>query len=607
MAEHVRYVIAKIAGGFANQVENYITGQIVAMRFKAELILDISSCLYSYDGYTLDEFAIPNCVKVISAESGHKGFGRICEYDDGIREEDTVHFNDREKLIRFLKRPGNLLPQKICLEGFFPCFYQLYPNEWRVIRKSIKLKEESPFTECMKRLIDNYQMVAVHIRKGSDKRYRGYAQQVEADYYRAAIVLFKIMIPNCRFLIITDDLEYAKSILARDSKYYYVHCIGNLDADIQEFICMSRCRYIIMSPSSSFSLFAFELNSSKYKIGINQSVGKKDFHWYCNAYKQYKKDEPEGKMICVDERAIRFLSKKYKVNNKNADLSMVEDEKSNLIMDEIDAVNLTSNKIKRLMTMKFKAAMPQNGKTSLLYANILWTRYEKNINFHKRFMELLILYKCFYEALIEKIRYEELSGEQLKILLDMSDLEKNLTTKLKYHFVIVPYVPTHAQTGLYDLGAVGYVLRRLGHKVTFVFKPIEPLMGEYLDKFKYITGRGGFDTGCYQCNFDSISNVSNLIAEEDNGILISRDIRLWDLKGFRYQIYVPPIDRNDADKNKIPQEDEQRLLATADFICNTTNLNDTYEVLHERFEISRIQRMNPGDVVVAGEILKFLD
>lgn len=74
-----------------------------------------------------------------------------------------------------------------------------------------------------------------------------------------------------RISIFSDDIQYAKEVFGPSVNYHYVHLLGGMDADLDEFFCISACNGRILTQQSSFSYWATELSQSKNQINIGQN------------------------------------------------------------------------------------------------------------------------------------------------------------------------------------------------------------------------------------------------------------------------------------------------------------------------------------------------
>lgn len=116
--------------------------------------------------------------------------------------------------------------------------------------------------------INQENTVSVHVRRG-DYQSPAFIDTLgkccDIGYYIRAIDYMKKQVDSPRFVVFSDDMEWAKSNLPLNNAIYVVH---NTGADSwQDMYLMSLCKHNIIA-NSSFSWWGAWLNENEKKIVI---------------------------------------------------------------------------------------------------------------------------------------------------------------------------------------------------------------------------------------------------------------------------------------------------------------------------------------------------
>jgi hypothetical protein len=542
----------------------YAAGYALARKLNQELVLDISECWKSPCGYLLDYFKIPDSRKIVyfRLDSEHLSHVDILGVPEDLRSKVDVYKQEEEagtvtyNSLNEVKTPH---PKDIYMCGYFFSRPKYYDRYWNEIRHNFALKYSMREVEQFRKLIKNKVSVGVHIRRG-DLLLADWAVKMEDSYYKAAMAYVRKEVGKCIFCVFSDDIEYAKKMLGNDRSIYYVHFLGYDDADIAEFICLSLCDHRILSNSSTFSSLADNLNGKSNRITVYQSgdfdtkteCGKTNIRRYSFLYNLYHK---MGKMT---EKAITGAGAYQKKIDSILQTEVAADN-CELVLDEICEVSLNSYGLRkkdevRLFYQKFTALVEHDEyDNALSVACRIYEDYAASQAFRKNLIKSLEAVGAYKEAELEK-RY----------------------TKKEKHFIIVPDVKACASSAPYGLVEVGVALHHMGHKVSFIFDPMDESEQFYIKNNKILTNRVGVSFGCEQylkCDIiqEGITDFLDKFPETEL-FVITRDKafcgdRLTD-KEVKY-IFPDYTDWRDAESRhgkRIPQETIDYLYHNSDII-----------------------------------------
>jgi hypothetical protein len=266
-------VVVRLTGGLGNQMFQYATGRALADRLGAELLLDtrafehtLARNAYTRRAYALAPFNLRARLATAAdlkdwplwvVEIGMRLrfvrplFGGWC-FEPGIRYDPDI---------RTLLAP-------VFLVGYWQSERYFVDIAHR-IRADFSLRE--PLAAANDELLElarSPNSVGLHVRRGDFVSLKDAAQLhglCSVDYYRRAIGLLRSRCPDCRFLVFSDDPEWARAELPLDPSAAFV--TGNEQQPEQDLALMSACRHHIIA-NSSFSWWAGWLGSSPEQIVI---------------------------------------------------------------------------------------------------------------------------------------------------------------------------------------------------------------------------------------------------------------------------------------------------------------------------------------------------
>lgn len=145
-------------------------------------------------------------------------------------------------------------------------YFERYRND---LLKEFTLKEDFKIPETLRQIMDSYQVVSVHIRRGdyiTDSNVRKVMCICGRDYYVNAIDYMSSVLANPYFFIFTNDEKWTQENLCLNVPYTVISNHYGL-SDIQEMVLMSLCNHNIIA-NSTFSWWGAWLNTHKDKIVI---------------------------------------------------------------------------------------------------------------------------------------------------------------------------------------------------------------------------------------------------------------------------------------------------------------------------------------------------
>lgn len=446
-------------------------------------------------------------------------------------------------------------------------------------------------------------------------------------------------------MIFSDDIEYAKTILGKDSSLYYVHFLGYNDAALKEFVCLSLCTHRIMSNSSTFSKLADELNWAEERktfwkntaVWDNESnvstvnlsrrnirLSKYDIGHYSKMYRTDKKEN----IIGYKEGITRILREDIDENNCHEICNQICLYTLNVFAmgRELETQLLYKSFLCRLYLQKFQEALQSAFK--------LYHEYARDRQFTEGLIQALLSIGAYEEAVVEQIRIGKKELDYGSCDSEALDYCKKIAGKLvseKKHFIIVPRTIMFASSRIMGLVELGMVLYHLGHKVSFVFEPYNESEKTYIRENKQLTNRQGVCLGCRQYLEEDIGEGIEEFLNcflDDDIVVISRKSKYFankkDVNNLRIQYVFPDFtDMRDAESLPAGREinsDERRLLEEkADFVLTKNgdkekkngkyvlwednDSKDAYEMIDVDWEFGRMGRLSKRAIGMAADMI----
>lgn len=161
---------------------------------------------------------------------------------------------------------------KKAVSGYWQC-HRYVDNVSQELRRQFIFKY--PLLPELQDLLDKIQYgnaVFLHIRGGDyikdSKASRLYGNICTSDYYKKAIYIMKKKLQNPLFLVFTNDIEYAKSIVLEKKEMFFISDVINRKyEDWVDMMAMSQCKHAIIA-NSSFSWWGAWLIENPDKIVV---------------------------------------------------------------------------------------------------------------------------------------------------------------------------------------------------------------------------------------------------------------------------------------------------------------------------------------------------
>lgn len=647
-------VIVRISSGLANQMYEFASAYALAKELKQELVLDISECVDSAWDYCLDYFKIPDVRKIVYhtqntlniSHSDPKGILDVLRKNTKVLvEEENMNGDLVYKHLDMSELLRN--EDKIYMCGYFFSRDKYYLKYWDEIREIFKLRNESAEISHVKELIKDKISVGVHIRRG-DMLLAEWAIPMEDDYYRAAIECCREYFGDCIFLIFSDDIEYAKSILGQDDSLYYVHFFGYSDADLNEFISLSLCDHRIMSNSSTFSRLADELNWKEERKTFWKDITNSDVSANCSIINFKKRN------IRLNQFDIKQYSGQYRFKKKNILRDQYAQIRKEILFSEVNdnnykdlldkiyscSINVFHQDLtteKELTYKRFLCLVKDKQYSNALQsAYKLYNDYSSDKNFFDGLIESLLYFEAYEEAIVEA------AGMGLnKFSFDIKDSNKDKycrkifgkLKKEKKQFVIIPYAKMIASSKIISLVELGLVLKHLKHDVSFVFSPLGN-EEDYIRRNRYLTNRREVCLGCSQYVLEDVQKIGidNFLNDTFMGdiVIISRLADFFIDKqeyknGKITYVFLDFSDNRDAETEASRNMDKNEwkyLYEKANLILTKQEIkgnekqkivnwedNDSleiYSIVKERWELGREHRLSKRAIGMAADLLDSL-
>lgn len=287
-------VIVKIMGGFGNQLSQFACGYSVAKYLKQELILDVSDYENGYfRPFCLDYLNIGQYRKVYYPFPSAKTGTVECVAPEFKTNE--YAFLEQDKGIDSRERLWEQIGlKKHCyLFGYWGSKY-LLPDDKKDLINMFCLKSFNTALEIFKEKIQSQYSIGVHIRRTD------FVELKWADtenYYKAAISYVLLFHPDAHFYFFSDDIWFVRNTFGLYENFHYVHIPGGMEADLEEFFCLSSCNGRILSSSSSYSFWAGYLHPGRRNMDI--------------CYEKNASGAHEEALIYLNDSAVEALGKMF--------------------------------------------------------------------------------------------------------------------------------------------------------------------------------------------------------------------------------------------------------------------------------------------------------
>ncbi len=274
-------IISRVSPGMANAMLEYAAAYELAKACGTELIIDISEHENSIYPFMLDYFNIPDLIKIqYPIEINKMGHGKCNGIQHVLSKEDPVVLiqseePENENFNTYLYTgiaDSNVIEmgkkQDLYLNGYF-FDRKFHDKYWDEVARQFVPKENFREIRAFETYIEGKTSIAVHVRRG-DMLFAEWADEMEDNYYLAAVEWFRRHYKGCVFFIFSDDKKYVRELFGSSDDIKYVDMLGFDEADLLEFVCISRCTHRILSNSSTYSRLADDLNEGLKKITVRK-------------------------------------------------------------------------------------------------------------------------------------------------------------------------------------------------------------------------------------------------------------------------------------------------------------------------------------------------
>ena len=476
-------ITVKILGGLGNQLSAFACGYSIAKALNEELILDVADYYNGYThSYALDALNIPVCKKLTYTHASEKMLTpevipvQLKKTFDIIVDE-SEGFTDKDSLLMRINKGQN-----IYLNGYWGS-YDFFSGDEDDIRLMFAPLRKSVAYGRFLDTIREQCSVAIHMRRTD---FVSHGNVCSDDYYKAAIAHIQSIHPDAMFYFFSDDIDYAKEQFGNKEHFRYIQIFGGMDANLDEFFCISACNHRILSKQSSFSAWASYLNNSSDKIDVIYAP----------------KDSPRQKrFVCLEDQEISTLNARYDPAPRFAIQDNMEVRKymenllsqgqNQTILDIINEISMDAYSVKRADGVAFLAtkatASAQIGDLitaeQCLHKQAQYAREDEN--YHAN---------CFVVLKeLGKQKASAIHGARCATLTKSSDLRDTLDNYLfndptdqqlyktirntpKRHFIIAPNSPWFYY--IKTPQSIAVLLVKMGHSVSYIVPPrgvnIEP-------------------------------------------------------------------------------------------------------------------------------------
>lgn len=275
-------IIIEVAGGLGNQLQQYA----LYRKFESldrEVKLDISW----FEDKSIKETIKKKATTERKLELDY--FDNLI-YDTCTRKEketliggDNLAGKIRRRIlpstIRWFKETEMYHPEvlnfdNMYISGYFAC-EKYYRDVLPDLREEIKFPSGgSPHNEEIVQEMRKRNSVSVHIRRGdylSPENKEMFGNICTDAYYKRAMGIMKVEIPDAHFYIFSDDIPYAKE--KYQSKEYTIVDINHGRDNFYDMWLMSNCKNNICA-NSTFSFWGARLNKNDKKIMIRPTIHK---------------------------------------------------------------------------------------------------------------------------------------------------------------------------------------------------------------------------------------------------------------------------------------------------------------------------------------------
>lgn len=328
-------LLIALHGGLVSQIRAFYIGYKISKKNNDSLVLDLSQYYNGYyRPYMLGLLNIPHCPCIATRGS----FEYRIEMFEKIYHKNLQIIRDGEKLEQIYKDYDSnqiyyLANDGYCYDAFCQKYHEfsfLYINDDLLtteIMEMMKLNICSEYIEKFENSIRKNESVGIHIRL-QDFIKIGWTVPKDYDYYRASIQWCRENLKNPIFYVFSDDIDVAKEILGIQDDIYYMERKNFFQNDVEQLLCLSKCKHRILSKISGFSMFSATIEENKWKQKGYTIIAEQtnlDENTTCREHVDFNfDDEPVRKewkthlyhCILLENCKIKILNEKYLKRSK---------------------------------------------------------------------------------------------------------------------------------------------------------------------------------------------------------------------------------------------------------------------------------------------------
>lgn len=276
-------IIIQIRGGLGNQFFTYAIAYALSKDLNTDIMIDkqLYQTFYKLRDFQLDDFQIDTSKVLMKKSYGHNRIScKIFNMIHDIKIKTIYHaiIIKEEEEFAFQKINVQKEDNIYLCDGYWQC-YQYFDKYRNDLKQIFQLKNTKVLNSNKKMsIITDKNSVAVHIRRGDYKSFKG-GKCLSFRYYENAMQKMRNLVGTCaRFIVFTDDIEYCKKYFSKEKDVIFFSDIFHV-TDVEEFYLMSKCSHFIIA-NSSFSWWAAYLGDGETKKVIAPVVDmwKKEFY-----------------------------------------------------------------------------------------------------------------------------------------------------------------------------------------------------------------------------------------------------------------------------------------------------------------------------------------
>ena len=276
-------IIVRISEGLGNQMFEYAYAYAMHMRMR-EKNKNINVCLDMREESIskFDEKRIARPIEIDKFNiSLYKATEENLKHWDYIKEKTFINkfllYLSNKKLYKYkllqeegfkYKKEYMLVDDNTYIEGWFQQ-YMYFEKYRKNLLKEFTLKEEFIIPSELKKILEEKQVVSLHIRRGdyiTNRNVRKIMAICGKNYYSEAVKYVTSKLDNPYIFIFTNDEKWVRDNLFFDVPNIVISNNYNF-SDIQEMVLMSYCNHNIIA-NSTFSWWGAWLNTHEDKIVV---------------------------------------------------------------------------------------------------------------------------------------------------------------------------------------------------------------------------------------------------------------------------------------------------------------------------------------------------